>query len=87
VYGLHHAQGDEEHGFLRLSSKPGSMVCQLFGLKTGGDDFLQCGLKTGGDGFLQFDLKTKVVEGFSVGPQNRQLWFCDLGLKITVTVS
>jgi hypothetical protein len=32
-------------------------------------------------------LKTKIVEGFSVWPQNRQLWFGDLGLKITVTVS
>jgi hypothetical protein len=27
------------------------------------------------------------VEGFSVWPQNRQVWFGDLGLKITVTVS
>jgi hypothetical protein len=32
-------------------------------------------------------LKTKIVEGFSVWPQNRQLWFGDFGLKITVTVS
>jgi hypothetical protein len=32
-------------------------------------------------------LKTKVVEGFPIGPQNRQLWFGDLGLKITATVS
>jgi hypothetical protein len=31
-------------------------------------------------------LKTKVVEGFP-GPQNRQLWFGDLSLKITATVS
>jgi hypothetical protein len=28
-----------------------------------------------------------VVEGFLFGPQNRQLRFGDLGLKITVTVS
>jgi hypothetical protein len=27
-----------------------------------------------------------VVEGFQFGPQNRQLWFSDLGLKITATV-
>jgi hypothetical protein len=32
-------------------------------------------------------LKTKVVEGFRFGPQNRQLQFGDLGLKITATVS
>jgi hypothetical protein len=46
VCGLHHAQVDEEHGFLSLASKPSStvspglaskpmvMVCQRFGLKT-----------------------------------------------------
>jgi hypothetical protein len=28
-----------------------------------------------------------VVEVFRFGPQNRQLWFGDLGLKITVMVS
>jgi hypothetical protein len=32
-------------------------------------------------------LKTKVVEVFWFAPQNRQLWFGDLGLKITKTVS
>jgi hypothetical protein len=39
------------------------------------DDFLQFDFKTGGDGFSRF------------GPQNWQLWFGDLGLKITATVS
>jgi hypothetical protein len=46
VCGLHHAQGDEEHEFLGLASKPSSTVspglasklvvtvCQRFGLKT-----------------------------------------------------
>jgi hypothetical protein len=46
VYGLHRAQGDEEHIFLDLASKPRSTispalatkpvatVCQWFGLKT-----------------------------------------------------
>jgi hypothetical protein len=39
------------------------------------------------DGFLRFDLKTD-GDGFSrFVPQNRQLCFGDLGLKITVTVS
>jgi hypothetical protein len=46
-----------------------------FDFKTSGDGFLQFGLKTGGDGFSQF------------GTQNGQLWFGDLGLKITATVS
>jgi hypothetical protein len=32
-------------------------------------------------------LKTNVVEGFRFGPQNQQLWFGDLGIKITATVS
>jgi hypothetical protein len=34
VCGLYHARGDEERGFLGLASKPRSMVCQWFGLKT-----------------------------------------------------
>jgi hypothetical protein len=49
--------------------------------------FRQFGLKTGGDGFSRFVLKTKVTRVSRFGPQNRQLWFCDLGLKITATVS
>jgi hypothetical protein len=32
-------------------------------------------------------LKIKVVEGFLFGPQNRHLWFGDLGLKITAAIS
>jgi hypothetical protein len=32
-------------------------------------------------------LKTNVVEGFPVWASNPQLWFGDLGLKITATVS
>jgi hypothetical protein len=28
-----------------------------------------------------------VVDGFLFGPQNRQLWLADLGLKTTMTVS
>jgi hypothetical protein len=45
------------------------MVCQWFGLKTGGDGFLWFGLKIGGNGFLQFGLKTS-GDGFLVEPQN-----------------
>jgi hypothetical protein len=57
-----------------------------FGLKTGGDGFSWFGLKTGGL-VSWLSLKTKVVEGFPVWASNRQLWFGDLGLKITATVS
>jgi hypothetical protein len=34
VYSLHHACGDDEHGFLGLALKPRSTVCEWFGLKT-----------------------------------------------------
>jgi hypothetical protein len=44
------------------------MVYEWFGLKTGGDGFLQFGLKSGGDGFSWFGLKTG--GGFLVEPQN-----------------
>jgi hypothetical protein len=57
-----------------------------FGLKTGGDSFWWFGLKTCCDGFWRFGLKT-YYDGFPVWPQNRWLWFGDLGLKITATVS
>jgi hypothetical protein len=36
---LHHAQGDEEHEFLGLTSKLRSTVCRWFGLKTPGSGF------------------------------------------------
>jgi hypothetical protein len=36
VCSLHHARGDEEHGFLGSASKPRSTVYQWFGLKTTG---------------------------------------------------
>jgi hypothetical protein len=39
VCGLYHAQGDKEHEFLGLASKPRSAVCQRFGLKTTGSGF------------------------------------------------
>jgi hypothetical protein len=37
---LYRAQGDEEHDFLGLASKPRSIVCQWFSLKTIGTCFL-----------------------------------------------
>jgi hypothetical protein len=40
VYGLHHAQGDEEHGFLSLASKPRSTVSPSLASKPVVMDFL-----------------------------------------------
>jgi hypothetical protein len=57
-----------------------------FDLKTGGNGFSWFVLKTGGR-VSWLSLKTKVARVSWFGPQNRQLWFCDLGLKITATVS
>jgi hypothetical protein len=38
------------------------------------------------DGFLWFGLKTGDDDSLWFGPQNQQLWFGDLGIKITATV-
>jgi hypothetical protein len=48
VCGLHHAQGDEERGFLGSASKPRSTVCQWFGLETTRTVYQWFGLKTTG---------------------------------------
>jgi hypothetical protein len=57
-----------------------------FGLKTGGDGFSWSDLKTGGE-FLGWASKSRWWRVSRFGPQNLQLWFGDLTLKITVTVS
>jgi hypothetical protein len=72
--GLHRARGDEEHEFLAWASKPRATVCEWFGLKTTRTIF--SGLTS-----------KQVVRVSRFGPQNRQLRFGDLGLKITVTIS
>jgi hypothetical protein len=85
-------------GFYRFGLKTYCDGFRWFGLKTSGDGFLQFGLNTGGDGFSRFDLKTggrflgwaSKLRWWRVsqfGPQNWQLWFGDLGLKITAMVS
>jgi hypothetical protein len=57
-----------------------------FGLKTWGDGFPGLGLKTGSSGLVIFASKSlRWVSRF--GPQNWQLWFGDLGHRITATVS
>jgi hypothetical protein len=73
VCSLHHAQGDEESGFLGLAS-------------TKVDVFSRFGLKTGGYGFCGLTSKS-LTQVSQFRPQNRQLWFGDLAYKITVMVS
>jgi hypothetical protein len=57
---LHYAQGDEEHGFLGLSSKPRSMVSPCLTFKTGG--YGSCGLAS-----------KPLARVFRFGPQNQLL--------------
>jgi hypothetical protein len=61
-------------------------IYQWFGIKTGGNGFSLFGLKTGG-GFLGSPSKLRWWRVFRFEPQNRQLRFGDLGIKITATVS
>jgi hypothetical protein len=89
---------NHSNGFHRFGLKTsGDGFCR-FGLKICCDGFLQFVLKTGGDSFSRFGLK--IGDRFfgraskprwwrvsQFEPQNRHLWFGDLGLKITVTVS
>jgi hypothetical protein len=48
--------------------------------------FLGLASKQGWRFFSWFDLKTDGFGFFWFGPQNRQLWFDDLDIKINVTV-
>jgi hypothetical protein len=73
-------------GFLRFDLKIGGDGFLRFGLKTSGDGFFQFGLKTGGE-FLGCASKPRWQRVFWFGSQNCQLWFGDLCLKITATVS
>jgi hypothetical protein len=66
--------GDEEHEFLGWASKPRSTVCEWFDLKTTWTIFS--------------GLASKPVARVSrIGPQNWQLRFGDLSLKIIMTAS
>jgi hypothetical protein len=63
-----------------------SMVCQWFSLKTTETVCQWFGLKAAGMVFS--DLASKLMAWvFRFGPQNWHLWFSDLGLKITATIS
>jgi hypothetical protein len=77
---LHRACEDDKRRFLGWASKPSSMVCQWFGLKTTGT-VCQCfGLKTNGTVFSSFTSKlaataspglaSKPMVDFLVWPQN-----------------
>jgi hypothetical protein len=74
VYGLHCAHRDEERGFLGSASKPRSAVYEWFDIKITWTVF------------SSFTSKP-MARVFRFGPQNRQLQFGDLGLKITATIS
>jgi hypothetical protein len=62
-----------------------------FGLKTGGNGFSSLASKPVVEGFEAtiswLSLKTKVMEGFPVWASKPAATVCDLGLKITMTVS
>jgi hypothetical protein len=68
VCGLHRAQGDEEHGFLGLASKPRSMVSPGLASKP---------VATVSPSLASKPLATVLV----VWPQNHSLGFPGLGLK------
>jgi hypothetical protein len=96
--GMHHARGDEKSEFLGSASKPRSTVCQWFGLKITRTVCQWFGLKTIEMIFSGLTLKpwrqrlpvwpqNWWLRVFWFGPQDRQLRFDDLGLKITTVVS
>jgi hypothetical protein len=68
-----------------LASNPAATVFSGLASKPVRDSFLQFDLKTGGDGFSRFGLKTG--GRFHGSASKPILWFGDLGLIITVTVS
>jgi hypothetical protein len=71
--------------FLSWALKPRATVCQWFGLKTSGPNFL-VEPENQGQQFVN-GLATKPLgRGSQFGPQNRQLRFGDLGLKITAII-
>jgi hypothetical protein len=72
--------------FSSLTSKHVATVYHWFDLKTIGT--VSSGLTSKPVATIFWlSLKTKVVQGCWVVSQNRQVWFGDLGLKITATIS
>jgi hypothetical protein len=57
-----------------------------FSFKTKVDNFFRFDLKTGGSSSYGLGSKS-LAQVFRFGPQNWQLWFDDLCLKITATLS
>jgi hypothetical protein len=98
VYGLHRTREDEKRRFLGWASKPTPTICQWFAIKT--IETVFSGLTLKSVATVLSALASKLVVMVSPGlvskpvarvswfwPQNRQLWFGDLYLKITATVS
>jgi hypothetical protein len=92
VCGLHRARGDEERRFLGSASKPRSMVCKWFGLKTTRTVFaglaskpvvtISAGLASKSVAMVFSSLASKPVVDFLVEPQNQGGGgFLGLGLK------
>jgi hypothetical protein len=97
VCGPHRVWGDDEHEFLCLASKPRSTFCQWFGKKTTRMSFLVwpqnqgrrfvSGLASKSLGrVLPIWPQNRLLRVSRFGPQNCQIQFGDLGLKITATV-
>jgi hypothetical protein len=68
VCGLHHAQEDEERGFLGLASKPRSTISPSLASKSVASGFFCLGLKTG-----SYDLV--------IWASKLLRWFLGLGIK------
>jgi hypothetical protein len=73
VCSLHRAQGDEEREFLGLASKPRATSFLVWS-------------QNQGRWFLPIWPQNWWLRVFRFGPQNWQLWFDDLGLKITMMI-
>jgi hypothetical protein len=72
--------------FIQFSLKINGDGFLRFSIKTGGYDVSRFGLKIDG-GFLGWGSKLSWWRVFRFRPQNWQLWFSDLCLKFTATVS
>jgi hypothetical protein len=68
------------------ASKLRSTVLSVVWPQNDWDGFSWFGLKTGDFGFLSLSSKPRLTVS-RFGPQNRQLWFGNLDIKITATVS
>jgi hypothetical protein len=87
VCGLHRARGDEQCEFLSSASKPRSMVCQWFGLKTTGMVCRWFGLKTTRMVFSDLTSKPVATVFSNFASKLLATVISDLALKPVVIVS